>query len=117
MPWEVLESITFMEGCTAEALRKRVQQLETDQNIRIGLLASDREPRKQLERKNSIRTKAVNEILSETQHILLRQSSTADRSYGDIYRSAQEAVQGRPDLQANSDCLSSCYKHEKENEN
>ncbi|WP_175492058.1 hypothetical protein [Nitrosomonas sp. Nm34] len=42
--------------------------------------------------------------MNETQHILLRQSSTADRSYGYIYRSAQEAIQGRPDLQANSDC-------------
>jgi len=60
--WAALESISSKIGCTAETLRKWVQQSETDQGIRGGLSTSDRERLKQLERENR-ELKRANEIL------------------------------------------------------
>ena len=60
--WSAMESIAPKIGCTAETLRKWVRQAERDQGRREGLITSDRERLKALERENR-ELKRANEIL------------------------------------------------------
>lgn len=60
--WAAIQSIASKIGCTAESLRRWVQQAEGDQGVRAGVSTSDRERLKQLERENR-ELKRANEIL------------------------------------------------------
>ena len=60
--WAAIQSIATKMGCTAESLRRWVQQAERDEGTRAGLSTSDRERLKQLERENR-ELKRANEIL------------------------------------------------------
>jgi transposase len=60
--WSAVKSIAGKIGCSAEALRKWVQQAERDSGVRAGLSTSDRERLKQLEREN-FELRRANEIL------------------------------------------------------
>ena len=60
--WQAIESIAAKMGCTAETLRKWVRQAERDAGQRAGLMTSERERLKELERENR-ELKRTNEIL------------------------------------------------------
>ena len=60
--WAAIGSIASKIGCTAETLRKWVRRTETDQGKRVGMISSDRERLRELERENR-ELKRVNEIL------------------------------------------------------
>ena len=60
--WAAITSIAAKMGCTPEALRKWVRQVERDTGDRPGLTTSERERFKQLERENR-ELKRANEIL------------------------------------------------------
>lgn len=60
--WQAMEAIAPKIGCTAETLRKWVQQAERDLGIRDGLTSDDRERLKALEKENK-ELRRANEIL------------------------------------------------------
>ncbi len=60
--WAAMCSISSKIGCTAETLRKWVRRSEIDQGKRAGMVSSDREKLKELERENR-ELKRANEIL------------------------------------------------------
>jgi transposase len=60
--WAAIESIAGKMGCSAETLRKWVRQAECDHGVRTGLVSSERERLKSLERENRELQRA-NEIL------------------------------------------------------
>jgi transposase len=60
--WSAIGSIAGKIGCTPETLRKWVRRAEIDQGIRGGLISTDRERLKELERENR-ELKRANEIL------------------------------------------------------
>ena len=60
--WSAMVSISQKFGCTAETLRRRVRQAETDRGRRAGVSTSERERLKELERENRELSRA-NEIL------------------------------------------------------
>ncbi len=60
--WAAINSIASKVGCTAETLRKWVNQQEIDQGQREGLSSTERERLKQLERENR-ELRQANEIL------------------------------------------------------
>jgi len=60
--WAAIGSIAGKIGCTAESLRRWVEQAERDVGKRPGLPTAERERLKQLEREN-LELKRANEIL------------------------------------------------------
>jgi transposase len=60
--WEAVRSIAGKIGCSAEALRKWVQQSEIDSGRRAGLSTDERARMKELERENR-ELRQANEIL------------------------------------------------------
>jgi transposase len=60
--WAAIESIAGKMGCSPETLRKWVRQAECDQGVRTGLLSSERERLRDLERENR-ELRRANEIL------------------------------------------------------
>ena len=60
--WAAIKSIASKIGCSAEVLRKWVQQAETDQGLRPGLTTDERKRLKELEREN-FELRRANEIL------------------------------------------------------
>ncbi len=60
--WSAIKPIASKIACTAETLRMWARPAETDQGIRGGMLSSDRERLKQLERENR-KPRRANEIL------------------------------------------------------
>jgi transposase len=60
--WAATKSIAEKIGCSAEALRKWVQQAERDAGQRPGLTSDERQRLKQLEREN-FELRRANEIL------------------------------------------------------
>lgn len=60
--WQTMEAIAPKIGCTAETLRKWVQQAERDLGVRDGLTSDDRERLKALEKENK-ELRRANEIL------------------------------------------------------
>lgn len=60
--WSAIESVSSKIGCTAETLRRWLRQTQIDQGKRGGLLSSDQERLKALERENR-ELKRANEIL------------------------------------------------------
>jgi transposase len=60
--WAAIKSIASKIGCSAEVLRKWVQQAETDQGVRPGLTTDERKRLKELEREN-FELRRANEIL------------------------------------------------------
>ena len=60
--WAAVKSIASKIGCSAEVLRKWVQQAETDQGLRPGLTTDERKRLKELEREN-FELRRANEIL------------------------------------------------------
>jgi len=60
--WAAITSIAGKMGCTAETLRNWVRQAERDAGQRPGLMSSERERLKELERENR-ELKRANEIL------------------------------------------------------
>ncbi|MCR9193049.1 MAG: IS3 family transposase [Gammaproteobacteria bacterium] len=60
--WQAMEAIAPKIGCTAETLRKWVQQAERDSGLRDGLTSDDRERLKALEKENR-ELRRANEIL------------------------------------------------------
>jgi transposase len=60
--WAAIESIAGKMGCSAETLRKWVRQAECDHGIRTGLVSSERERLRSLERENR-ELRRANEIL------------------------------------------------------
>jgi transposase-like protein len=60
--WETVRSIAEKIGCSAEALRKWVQQSEIDSGRRAGLSTDERARLKELERENR-ELRQANEIL------------------------------------------------------
>jgi len=60
--WAAISSIAGKIGCTAESLRRWVQQAERDQGKRAGTTSAERERLKELEREN-LELKRANEIL------------------------------------------------------
>ena len=62
--WAAIESIAGKMGCSAETLRKWVRQAECDQGVRTGLVSSERERLKSLERENR-ELRRANEILRQ----------------------------------------------------
>lgn len=60
--WAAIKSIAAKVGCTPEALRRWVRQVERDQGSRAGLTTSERDQLKQLQREN-FELKRANEIL------------------------------------------------------
>jgi transposase len=60
--WAAIKSIASKIGCSAEVLRKWVQQAETDQGVRPGLTTDERKHLKELEREN-FELRRANEIL------------------------------------------------------
>ena len=62
--WAAITSIAEKIGCTAETLRKWVQQAERDQGRRPGLTTEERQRLKQLEREN-FELRRANEILKK----------------------------------------------------
>ena len=60
--WAAIVSIAAKIGCTAETLRRWVQQTENDRGFRPGPMTDERERIKQLERENR-ELKQANEIL------------------------------------------------------
>lgn len=50
--WAAIESIAAKIGCTSESLRSWVRQAERDQGLRPGLISTERERLKELEREN-----------------------------------------------------------------
>jgi transposase len=61
-PWSAITSIAGKIGCSAETLRKWVQQAERDAGTRPGLTGDERAQLKTLERENR-ELKRANEIL------------------------------------------------------
>jgi transposase len=70
-------SVTEKLGCTVEALRRWVRQVERDAGKRPGLTISERDGLKRLEREN-FELKRANEILRKASAFSRRRSSTAD---------------------------------------
>jgi transposase len=60
--WAAIQSIAAKFGCTAESLRRWVQQAERDSGERAGLSTSERERFREIERENR-ELKRANEIL------------------------------------------------------
>ena len=60
--WAAVRSIASKIGCSAEVLRKWVQQAERDQGLRPGLTTDERARLKELEREN-FELRRANEIL------------------------------------------------------
>ena len=60
--WATIKSIAAKIGCSAEALRNWVRQMERDEGKRPGLTTSERERLKELERENR-ELRRANEIL------------------------------------------------------
>ncbi len=60
--WAAVRSIASKVGCSAEALRKWVQQAERDAGTRPGLTTDERQRMKALEREN-FELRRANEIL------------------------------------------------------
>ena len=60
--WATIRSIAEKIGCSAETLRKWVQQAECDQGFRPGLTSEERDRNKELERENR-ELRRANEIL------------------------------------------------------
>ena len=60
--WQTMQAIAPKIGCTAETLRKWVQQAERDFGVRDGLTCDDRERLKALEKENK-ELRRANEIL------------------------------------------------------
>lgn len=60
--WAAIQSIASKFGCTAESLRRWVQQTERDRGERTGLSTSERERVRELERENR-ELRRANEIL------------------------------------------------------
>lgn len=60
--WEAIQSISSKIGCSAETLRKWVQQVEIDGGKRPGLTSSEQTRIKELERENR-ELRRANEIL------------------------------------------------------
>jgi transposase len=60
--WAAIQSIASKIGCTAESLRRWLQQFERDRGERPGLSSSERERFRELERENR-ELKRANEIL------------------------------------------------------
>jgi transposase len=60
--WAAMRSIAEKMGCTAEALRRWVQQAERDQGLRPGLTTDERALLKELKREN-FELRRANEIL------------------------------------------------------
>src|SRR5437870_4028655 len=60
--WETVRSISSKIGCSAEALRKWVQQAEVDSGRRAGLTTDERARMKELERE-VFELRRANEIL------------------------------------------------------
>ena len=60
--WAAIVSISAKIGCTAETLRRWVNQAETDQDKKPGVTTDDRERLKALERENR-ELRQANEIL------------------------------------------------------
>jgi transposase len=50
--WAAISSIAGKMGCSPETLRKWVRQAECDQGVRTGLMSSERERLRDLEREN-----------------------------------------------------------------
>jgi len=62
--WAAVRSVAAKIGCSAETLRKWVNQAERDQGKRAGLTTEERERLKQLERENR-ELKRANTILRQ----------------------------------------------------
>ena len=62
--WAAMRSVAEKLGCTVEALRRWVRQVERDQGHRPGLTTDERQRLKQLEREN-VELKRANEILKK----------------------------------------------------
>ena len=62
--WAAMRSIAEKLGCTTEALRRWVRQVERDRGERPGLTTDERQRLKQLEREN-FELKRANEILKK----------------------------------------------------
>jgi len=60
--WATIESIASKMGCSAEALRKWVCQVERDEGVRPGLTSAERDRLKELEREVR-ELRRANEIL------------------------------------------------------
>ena len=60
--WAAIRSIAEKVGCTAEALRRWLQQAERDQGLRPGLTTDERAQLKELKREN-FELRRANEIL------------------------------------------------------
>jgi len=65
--WAAICSIAEKFGCTAETLRKWVQQAERDKGVRPGLTSEERVRLKELERENR-ELRRVNEILRKASY-------------------------------------------------
>jgi transposase len=62
--WATIRSVADKLGCTTEALRRWVRQVERDAGQRPGLTTDERQRLKQLEREN-FELKRANEILKK----------------------------------------------------
>ena len=60
--WATVQSIAAKIGCTAETLRRWIQQTERDQGKRVGMTTDDKDRLKRLELENR-ELKRANEIL------------------------------------------------------
>jgi transposase len=60
--WAAVKSIASKIGCSAEVLRRWIQQAERDQGLRPGLTSDERARLKELEREN-FELRRANEIL------------------------------------------------------
>ncbi len=101
--WATVESIASKIGCIPQTLLDWVKRAEVDSSQRDGLIASERERLKQLERENK-ELRRANEILKTACTFFARRSSTAVSKVKTIYRPASAAVRGRANLQHRTDC-------------
>jgi transposase len=100
--WAAIESIAGKIGCTAETLRKWVQQRERVDGKHAGLTTDERLRLRELEREHR-ELRRANEIHGRRWRFSPRRSSTADRNDGRVHRRRARSLRGRADLRAAAD--------------